>query len=115
MDHYPAAPRRGIACCFPFLLALGLMLSPARANAATYHVAPNGLDTNNGSQAAPFRQIRRGVRRRRKVRGEAQHHLLRRVLRRGGLRHSPGQGQCGDRRAQHGNTSALIPGHASSS
>src|SRR5437763_788957 len=42
-----------------FWLAVGLALFACLpCQAVTYYVSPSGSDTNNGSQAAPFRQIR---------------------------------------------------------
>src|SRR5438552_13268857 len=43
------------------LLSALLLLPCAFCSAATYYVSPTGSDTNSGTQAAPFRQIRRGI------------------------------------------------------
>src|SRR5947208_15890070 len=43
------------------LLSVLLLLPCAFCSAATYYVSPTCSDTNSGTQAAPFRQIRRGI------------------------------------------------------
>src|SRR5712691_10394548 len=44
------------------LLGLGCTLAaPFAAASTTYYVSPSGSDLNSGSQAAPFRQIRKAI------------------------------------------------------
>src|SRR5215510_4276149 len=43
------------------LLALGCLLALFNARAATYYVATNGVDTNPGSPAAPFKTIQHAI------------------------------------------------------
>src|ERR1043166_9678617 len=49
--------RTGKSCLFRLMLTLAFCL-PICSHASTYYVSATGSDTNNGSQAAPFRQIR---------------------------------------------------------
>src|SRR5579864_4080172 len=43
------------------LMLICLCLGAAGAQATTYYVSPSGSDTNPGTQAAPFRQIRAAI------------------------------------------------------
>src|SRR4249919_3055408 len=43
------------------VLLTGGVLSPRAATAATYYVATTGKDANPGSQAQPFKTIRKGL------------------------------------------------------
>lgn len=52
--------RAGALRRFPLLAAMALLL-PSAAQAANYYVSPSGSDGNPGSQAAPFREIRRAL------------------------------------------------------
>lgn len=55
MSQFPRAVLRS-------LLLGALLLSPSASLAATtYYVSPSGADTNPGTQASPFRQIRRAL------------------------------------------------------
>lgn len=45
----------------PALFAGAVLLAARPAAAATYYVSPTGSDENRGSEAAPFREIRRAV------------------------------------------------------
>src|SRR5436309_12963283 len=62
---YPA-PRRaaGLLAWLTFCLALGALAAgrlPARAAGAAYYASPAGSDGTPGSQALPFREIRKAV------------------------------------------------------
>lgn len=56
--HLSASPKAVLARALLIVLSA---VAASSARAATFYVAPNGLDTNPGSAAAPFRQIRRAL------------------------------------------------------
>jgi len=64
--QFPPLPARGSRAGAWLWLSLCLLLAltsmqATRAHAATYYVAANGSDSNNGSAAYPFRQIRKAL------------------------------------------------------
>lgn len=59
--HFAKLMKSTGTCFLPAVWLLSLLIGSATGEAAEHHVAPTGKDTNSGTSAAPFREIRKAL------------------------------------------------------